>query len=174
MHRYDARPTDIGVDRCGVAPRFQFLSEKNGPTRGRKFWKYPTGLVEEGEDVRAAAVREVMEETGIRTEFEALLAFRQTHRGPFGKSNLFFVCLLRPLSTEIKRDESEVDDCKWMNVSEFAAMTHYPAASLYSAINSLAVDCSDNQFTETLLPVGFGPPGAKNYLYSSRPIRNKL
>jgi ADP-ribose pyrophosphatase YjhB (NUDIX family) len=42
------------------------VQEANGPLRGQDFWKMPTGLVHEGEDLIEAAEREVLEETGVR------------------------------------------------------------------------------------------------------------
>lgn len=54
-----------------------------------------TGLVEVGEDITAAAEREVLEETGVRARFDAVLAFRQAHGFAFGKSDFFFVIALR-------------------------------------------------------------------------------
>ena len=58
-------------------------------------WKFPTGLANPGEDIHEAAEREVLEETGIRAKFDALLAIRQSHGLFMGKSDLFFVCALR-------------------------------------------------------------------------------
>ena len=54
-----------------------------------------TGLVEVGEDITVAAEREVLEETGVRARFDAVLAFRQAHGFAFGKSDFFFVIALR-------------------------------------------------------------------------------
>lgn len=54
-----------------------------------------TGLVDSGEDITAAAEREVLEETGVRASFDAVLAFRQAHGFAFGKSDFFFVVALR-------------------------------------------------------------------------------
>lgn len=39
------------------------VQEKHGPLRATGVWKLPTGLVMQGEDITAAAAREVMEET---------------------------------------------------------------------------------------------------------------
>lgn len=50
----------------------------------------PTGLLDRGEDVGEAAVREVMEETGVRATFQAVIALRQAHGFLHGKSDLFF------------------------------------------------------------------------------------
>jgi ADP-ribose pyrophosphatase YjhB (NUDIX family) len=54
----------------------------------------PTGLVQAGEDISEAAVREVAEETGVRARFGAVLAMRQAHGFAFGKSDFFFVVAL--------------------------------------------------------------------------------
>jgi ADP-ribose pyrophosphatase YjhB (NUDIX family) len=52
------------------------VQEKSGVLRGLGVWKFPTGVVEPGEDINLGAVREVKEETGIDTEFVEVLAFR--------------------------------------------------------------------------------------------------
>ena len=70
------------------------------------------GLADLGEDFGAAAVREVREETGVHAEFEALLTVRQQHGLQFGRSDLYAIVLLRARSTEIKRDEYELEDAR--------------------------------------------------------------
>lgn len=54
-----------------------------------------TGLVDAGEDISAAAEREVLEETGVKATFAAVLALRQAHGFAFGKSDFFFVVALK-------------------------------------------------------------------------------
>ena len=61
----------------------------------QEFWKLPTGLLSLSEDIPDGAAREVLEETGIRASFEAVLAIRQSHGYLFGRSDLFFVCAMR-------------------------------------------------------------------------------
>ncbi|KAH7684091.1 Mn(2+)-dependent ADP-ribose/CDP-alcohol diphosphatase protein [Dioscorea alata] len=85
------------------------VQEKCGILRGSGIWKFPTGVLEQGEDIFAGAIREVKEETGIDTDFLEVLAFRQNHGAFFGKSDLFFVCMLRPRSSEIHKQESEIE-----------------------------------------------------------------
>ena len=72
------------------------VQEKSGPLRGSGIWKLPTGLVEQGEDIATAAEREVLEETGVAARFIGVLCFRHAHDALFGKSDLFFLCLLQP------------------------------------------------------------------------------
>ncbi|XP_057765468.1 nudix hydrolase 2-like isoform X2 [Salvia miltiorrhiza] len=83
--------------------------EKHGKFKGTGIWKIPTGIVEEGEDIFVGATREVKEETGVDSEFVDVLAFRQMHETLFQKSDLFFLCTLKPLSFAIQIQESEID-----------------------------------------------------------------
>ncbi|XP_038976006.1 nudix hydrolase 8-like isoform X2 [Phoenix dactylifera] len=78
-------------------------------------WKLPTGFILESEDIFTGAVREVKEETGINTEFVEMVAFRHAHHVAFGKSDLFFICMLRPLSSQIKIDDLEIQAAKTQN-----------------------------------------------------------
>jgi len=48
-----------------------------------------------GESLHTAVVREVKEETGVTAEFVGVINFRQMHPHLFGKSDIYFVCLLR-------------------------------------------------------------------------------
>ncbi|KAJ1280256.1 hypothetical protein BS78_04G217000 [Paspalum vaginatum] len=82
-------------------------------------WKLPTGFIHAAEEIFTGAVREVKEETGIDTEFVELIAFRHAHNVAFQKSDLFFICMLRPLSGDIKIDETEIQAAKWMALPEF-------------------------------------------------------
>jgi len=40
-------------------------------------WKFPGGLVDQGETIEKAAIREVLEETGIHTHFLGMFGFRE-------------------------------------------------------------------------------------------------
>ncbi|XP_032223220.2 nucleoside diphosphate-linked moiety X motif 6 isoform X2 [Nematostella vectensis] len=66
----------------------------------KPIWKFPGGLSDEGEDIGHTAVREVFEETGIKSEFQSIVLFRQQHkmRSAFNKSDIFVVVLAALLS----------------------------------------------------------------------------
>ena len=73
------------------------------------------------ENIIEAVKREVLEETGIQTEFVSLVCFRHLLNFRFGCSDVYFICHLKPLSYEIKIDTREIADAKWMDVSTLLA-----------------------------------------------------
>ncbi|XP_020274566.1 nudix hydrolase 10-like isoform X2 [Asparagus officinalis] len=85
----------VGVGAIVMNDRGEVLAvqERSGKLRGSGVWKFPTGVVDQGEDIFAGAVREVKEETGIDVEFVEVLAFRQ---------------------------ESEIEAAQWMSIKEMA------------------------------------------------------
>lgn len=49
-------------------------------------WKIPGGALDTpNEEIGDCSIREIWEETGVKTEFVALLAFRHLHNFRFGK-----------------------------------------------------------------------------------------
>ncbi|XP_017768592.1 PREDICTED: nudix hydrolase 8 isoform X2 [Nicrophorus vespilloides] len=84
-------------------------------------WKLPGGYVEPGENFVDAAIREVYEETNIRTEFKSVLCLRHAHGGQFSCSDLYTVICLKPMTEDILKDDREIHDCKWMPIADFLA-----------------------------------------------------
>nr|XP_057908899.1 nucleoside diphosphate-linked moiety X motif 6 [Doryrhamphus excisus] len=85
-------------------------------------WKFPGGLSDPGENIGATAVREVFEETGVRSEFRSLLSIRQQHQHPgaFGMSDMYIICRLSPLSYRIDFCPHECLRCEWLDLNELA------------------------------------------------------
>ncbi|XP_035148887.1 nucleoside diphosphate-linked moiety X motif 6 isoform X2 [Callithrix jacchus] len=88
----------------------------------KNMWKFPGGLSEPGEDIGVTAVREVFEETGIKSEFRSLLSIRQQHANPgaFGKSDMYIICRLKPYSFTINFCQHECLRCEWMDLNDLA------------------------------------------------------
>lgn len=87
-----------------------------------RHFKLPGGMLERGEHIADGVVREVLEETGVRTGFEGLLAMRHHHRGQFDVANIYAVCRLRPLTRDITIDEVEIGRALWMPVDEYLSL----------------------------------------------------
>ena len=102
--------------------------------RGATTYKLPGGHIELGEKIEDAVIREVLEETGIQTTFTAVLGMASTHPYRFGKSNIYIVCKLAPLSTQIDiQDTHEIEDAKWI------LPKHYLADSNNSVFNKYLI-----------------------------------
>lgn len=143
------------------------VQEKMGPLRG--VWKICTGTIHEGEDLSAGVVREVEEETGIQTTFVQVLAFRQEHNVFFGKSELFFLCMMRPLSYDIQIQETEIEAAKWMPLEEYAVQ---PWARENKYITKLCVANIERDYA------GFSPfkpesNGNPSFIYFNKSDLNK-
>ncbi|MCF7945971.1 MAG: NUDIX domain-containing protein, partial [Spirochaetia bacterium] len=85
----------------------------------RKHFKLPGGALNPGEHIADGVKREVLEETGIHTEFISLNCFRHWHGYRYGKSDIYFICRLKPLSSKIVLDPAEISHAAWMPADTF-------------------------------------------------------
>ena len=77
-------------------------------------WKLPGGLVETGESIQEAVMREVYEETGVKTKFASVLGFREVQNFKFGQADLYFVCMLEAIDEKIDiQMPDEVEKAEW-------------------------------------------------------------
>ena len=95
------------------------VSELHRRDRSRPYYKLPGGALHPGEHVADAVIREIYEETGVRTTFDALVCFRHWHGYRYGKSDIYFICRLTPLSQTIDIHEEEIEEARWMPVNEY-------------------------------------------------------
>jgi len=119
----------VGVGALCVNEKGDVLlvQERSGPFARKNLWKPPTGLLDTREDISDGVEREVFEETGIRAKFEKVLAFRHGHSAPWGKSDLYFICLLRVRSPgAFKLQKNEIQQAKWAPFQEFLDQAPYP------------------------------------------------
>ena len=82
-------------------------------------YKLPGGALHAGEHLNDCVVREVKEETGVDAEFVSLVCFRHWHGYRYGKSDIYFVCRLRPLTQEVTIQAEEIAEALWMPVAEY-------------------------------------------------------
>src|SRR5439155_8860746 len=89
-------------------------------TRGRTRWGLPKGAVAEGETSEQAAVREVLEETGLKAEIikplDTIEYFFRAGDTLIRKRVDFF--LMRYVEGELTPQLTEVDDVEWVELSE--------------------------------------------------------
>lgn len=135
----------FGVGGFVVDPngeRVLCIQERAGMTAGMQdFWKLPGGLVDHGEDICDAAVREVLEETGVKTVFECIGSIRETHAGPFGCTDLYAICILRLDESVYKNgeipkpepQEREIAASEWRDLSDFLGSKYY-TKGLYGSL----------------------------------------
>ncbi|KAG9456523.1 hypothetical protein H6P81_001031 [Aristolochia fimbriata] len=122
------------------------VKEKQCPCQCSGIWKFPTGFINQSEELFTGVVREVKEETGIDTVFLEVIAIRHAHEVLFGKSDLLFICMLKPLSFEISIDESELEAAKWMPLDEFLSQPFYQDDCMSRKVVDLCVAMHENRF----------------------------
>jgi 8-oxo-dGTP diphosphatase len=84
-------------------------------------WVLPKGIVEEGENPKQAAVREVREETGVMAEIikkiTAEATYKYTKNGTLIDKRVEFY-LMKYLSGDIKNHSWEMEEVKWATGEE--------------------------------------------------------
>jgi ADP-ribose pyrophosphatase YjhB (NUDIX family) len=66
------------------------------------FWKIPGGMVDPHESIQDAAKREILEETGVETEFMGILGVKECMNYAFERSDLYFVALMKAKTSELR------------------------------------------------------------------------
>ncbi|KAJ0964705.1 hypothetical protein J5N97_025843 [Dioscorea zingiberensis] len=122
------------------------VKEKKCPLRCLGIWKLPTGLINKSEEIFSGAIREVKEETGIETAFLEVVAFRHAHNVTFEKSDLFFICMLKPLSADINIDESEIEAAMWMPLDQLIDQPFHREDSMTKNMIDICVARYENRY----------------------------
>ncbi|XP_052178106.1 nudix hydrolase 2-like isoform X1 [Diospyros lotus] len=165
----------IGAFVMNDAGEVLVVQEKSGIFKGTGVWKFPTGVVEEGEELHEAAIREVKEEAGIEAEFLEVLAFSQSLNSFFGKSDLFFVCMLRPLSLNIQKQDSEIEAARWIPLEEYTAQPFIQKHEQFKLIANVCLEKTRNKYTGfTAVPTTSAFSTERNQLYLHKKDLNSL
>jgi len=120
-HRlYPERPM-VGVGVL-IEKDGKYLLIKRAADPDKGMWSVPGGLVEVGERVRDAAVREVLEETGLRVELvDRLGVVDKIMRDDGGRVRYHFI-IVQFLARIVEGEVRAMDDAlevRWAGLSEF-------------------------------------------------------
>ena len=91
-------------------------------------WSIPKGHIEEGETPEEAAIREVAEETGIKSEISRELGVIDFWFMAGGKRihKTVHHYLFKEVGGALQAQESEVDVAQWFPLEEIATLLAYP------------------------------------------------
>src|SRR2546421_4580158 len=110
----------VGGVVINARPELLVVCERHRRT-SQPYYKLPGGALQPGEHLVDAVLREVQEETGVSVKFESLVCFRHWHGYRYGKSDIYFVCRLSPLSEDLTMQAEEIEECFWMLIAEYFA-----------------------------------------------------
>jgi ADP-ribose pyrophosphatase YjhB (NUDIX family) len=112
-----------GSDSLSNDPRVLLIRRGQAPLLGE--WSLPGGLLECGETLRDAAIREAREETGLVVEIVDMLGvYERVVPGDAGRVQYHYVLidfLCRPLSGDLKA-ASDAADVRWFTREELPAL----------------------------------------------------
>lgn len=94
----------VGVGGLVVNSKHEVLLIQENRSKGTgadKPWKLPGGLVDSGESIKEAVQREVLEETGVKAEFQGMLAMREQMDYKYGAADFYIVCVMSPVDETI-------------------------------------------------------------------------
>ena len=124
----------IGVGACCIKDEKVLVERENFKT-GPGPWKIPGGSFDTTKDrkISDTAIRECFEETGIKADFEFISFQRFAFRSPslFHQPDAYYIARLKPLTTEIKMDNVELAECKWMDINEFLGQVSENARKMF-------------------------------------------
>lgn len=115
-------------------------------------WKLPGGYVDLGEGFGEAAMREVFEETGIKTKFLGILGLRHSHKIQRGRSDVYVITRLHADSFDIVADVQEIETCLWMPLTKLREENTHPLMTEILA----KLDVTGVGLTEKTLPSAVG------------------
>ena len=129
--------TDFQVSSGGVIFREErgvveiALITPKGKKQG-KIWCLPKGLIEKGESVKDAAIREVEEETGLRGKvidrierIQYWYTIRDEEGNAIKRLKTVYFFLIRCIGGDIGDHDDEVAEVRWMSIDEALEQASY-------------------------------------------------
>ena len=125
---------NVGVGGAVVRGR-SVLFVRRASRHGRGNWQIPGGFVDRGETLDAAAVREVLEETGVEACVQGVLAVRTRWDD---RNSTYVVFLMRPEAGDPSPGD-EVDRAEYLTLAEIDALDQLPEINRAIAARALGV-----------------------------------
>lgn len=129
---------NVGVGGA-VVHEERLLLVRRSSRRGRGNWQVPGGFVERDETIEQAVIREVLEESGVKSEVQGVLGIRNRY-DPDVDNSLYVVMLLNPLDIDPQPDNHEVDRAGFFTMEEIRGLEQVPAINLEIAERALSSD----------------------------------
>lgn len=121
-----------------------------------KHWALPGGFVEMGESLKAAALRELKEETGVENVFiEQLYTFGEPERDPRGRVISVAYFALTNLAEHLLSAASDADHADWFSIDNLPELAFDHQKILQVAIDRLRAKVRYQPIGFELLPAQF-------------------
>jgi ADP-ribose pyrophosphatase YjhB (NUDIX family) len=115
----------IGVGGLCINQKDEILMIQARRDKEPRLWKLPGGFMDPGETIKIAAEREVLEETGIKTQFQGILGMREMLDFRYSASDIYIVCLMHCTCSEDQEiniiDKREVIEAKWIPLADLSS-----------------------------------------------------
>ena len=143
----------FGLDESAKL-KILLIQRGHDPNEGQ--WALPGGVVDMGEPLEEAALRELKEETGVENVFiEQLYTFGSPHRDPRGRVvTVVYYALINLAEYRIAAD-SDARDVRWFPVDDLPTLAFDHAAILEVAIKRLRSKMQYQPVGFELLPDSF-------------------
>lgn len=93
-------------------------------------WSFPKGHVEPGEEIQKTVLREIEEETGLKTEIVNELEPNKYIDSKTGDATITYMYLLRAITNDLK-PEYEGDEVEWVKFDEIRDRLSYDSLKEY-------------------------------------------
>lgn len=81
------------------------------------YWDIPGGTLEDGEDPTNGAIRETLEETGIKMDKPSLFFYRSNIDTQKNKQFIRMIFIAQTHASQIILNQSDHDDYKWISIN---------------------------------------------------------
>ncbi|MFF5473367.1 NUDIX hydrolase [Streptomyces achromogenes] len=115
--------TKPGISAAIITSGDRVLMVRRRVKEGELSWQFPAGGIEDGETPEEAAVRETLEETGLKVEAVSLIGQRVHPKT--GREMSYTACRVVDGEAHVA-DEDELDAVAWVALAEIPEYVPYP------------------------------------------------